>query len=77
VHALGDVSGSETTTPTVATTASHSHAGSYSYLGVAPGGAGGGYAFDPGSDVFTLPAGGGAPFNVIQPTTYVNYMIKL
>jgi hypothetical protein len=44
---------------------------------VAPGGAGGGYAFDPGSDVFTLPAGGGAPFNVIQPTTYVNYMIKL
>ena len=57
--------------------APHVHAGSYSYLGVNPGGAGGGYAFDPGSDVFTLSAGGGAPMNIVGPTTYVNVMVKL
>jgi microcystin-dependent protein len=90
VHALGDTLGAETVAQTVAQLASHNHQAVNGY-GEDTGGITGYYAahyelqnmdFSPGQPngmlgVSIRPAGGGAPMNNIQPTVYVNYMVKL
>ena len=72
---LGQVEGEQLHTMTEAELVSHQHG--YEFVG--PGGGGvlmGGLEF-PNNFPSTNATGGSQPFNVIQPTTYVNIMIKL
>lgn len=71
-RALGTIAGAETETPTVAKTASHDHAQGFAVAGTyCPGFAG--Y----GNFANTSLAGGGTALNVLDPSTYLNIMIKL
>jgi len=86
-HSLADTTGGETCTPTEATMASHTHQFLGGQDGINRPPLSDGPV--PGNNNFTFsgtdsmqyiamqPDGGGQPFNIMQPTTYVNYMIKL
>jgi hypothetical protein len=88
IHALGDALGAETISQTVAQMARHVHDHMNGYgenLGALSGYYAGHYELqniqyqgEHGAMGLAIQyAGGGAPMNIIQPTTYVNYMIKL
>ncbi len=71
---LGTTAGAETETPTIAKTASHNHI----YHDVFSAGsqvASGSPAV--GGDFNTSLTGGGTALNILDPSTYVNFMIKL
>jgi len=77
-HSVGDFLGAETCTPTLATTASHEHLVAWtSYMANYDPVGGGGYNLSAPVDISTGSAGGGKPFNIMSPSAYVNYMIKL
>lgn len=82
-RALGTTAGSETETPTVAKTASHTHTptGGTVFLGnsneVGVSDTGGIYFLATASGATTQAAGSGTPLNILDPTTYMNVMIKL
>jgi microcystin-dependent protein len=84
---LGDAVGEEKHTLTIAETASHHHALAHTSginvtdLTAAQGligyqGGVNGYV-DVGGVQFVQDTGGGTPFNVMQPTSFVNFMVKL
>jgi hypothetical protein len=81
---LGTVAGAETETPTVAKTASHQHGpgAAQTYLngdGVQLTGVSGGTAawWATNASAATAATGSGVPLNIVDPTTYMNVMIKL
>ena len=79
---LGQSNGEETHTMTLAELVSHVHTGNGTIgVGAAAGGGEpqfGAVTTSPVSTTITTPpAGGGSPFNIIQPTTHLNYYIKL
>ena len=77
-RSLGQVSGAETETPTVAKTAYHNHGTGLGAIGVDAGATYTAYAVL--SPSYTVPSnyeGGGGLLNVLDPSVYLNVMIKL
>jgi microcystin-dependent protein len=76
-RALGDVVGEETHTLSVTEMPAHQHGMGW-HIKAAIGTIGGSYYMgDSSPDDLTEPAGGGAAHNNMQPTSFVNFMIKL
>jgi hypothetical protein len=76
-RALGSIAGAETETQTIAQMAPHTHA---LFWVTAGSGFAGGSDFNFGSSVpymVTTSTGGGAPLNILDPTIYINVMVKL
>jgi microcystin-dependent protein len=76
---LGSITGTETVTPSIATMASHGHVWNPSPP-LAAGGANNNQNFAgtnslQGTDITNT--GGSAPANTMQPTTFMNVMVKL
>jgi hypothetical protein len=80
---LGTSAGSETETPTIAKTATHTHgpgAGSifiHNNNETGMSDTGGPYYRGTAPASTTANQGGGAPLNIVDPTTYMNVMVKL
>src|SRR5215831_3673395 len=84
-HNIGDTTGAETVSQSQSQMAYHLHGGVWSHVNDA-GQPQVYVAIDPtGASRYIVseyygtqyPAGGGSPMNIMQPTTFVNYMIKL
>ena len=76
-RALGSIFGEETHTMTLAELVPHDHTWGYGLTPVGSTGSQQADRQDPDNHNTTGSAGGGTPFNVMQPTTFLNIFVKL